>query len=121
MANWPYTTPINGQKYMGNWGYTLLLGVIIPFVTGLLSRIGCTPNVLVPMVYMFLLCLGILGNEKTHKYPRAIGLILRDFMTGYVGPGVHPWPSPELTHFFWTFPFLKKALNNLRSMVVVNP
>ena len=44
----------------------------------------------------YLLCsLGILGDEKTHKYPRAIGLIEGFPMTGYVGPGgPHPCRTP---------------------------
>ena len=46
-------------------------------VTGRGDNPRCTPNVRVPMVFI-VFNLGILGDEKTHKYPRAIGLILRD-------------------------------------------
>ena len=31
------------------------------------------------IIGMIVFNLGILGDEKTHKYPRAIGLVLRDF------------------------------------------
>ena len=53
------------------------------------GTIGCTPNS-VPH--------GILGDEKTHKYPQAIGRFYRDF--SFSGgpcwwPGVHPTNSPE--------------------------
>ena len=44
------------------------------------GTIGCTPNS-VPMVFI-VFNLGILGDEKTHKYPLYIGLIDRDFPFG---------------------------------------
>ena len=57
------------------------MGVTNHLLTGMIpegARKGVLLTYLLPTVYI-VFDLGILGDEKTHRYPRVIGLINRDF------------------------------------------
>ena len=70
--------------------------VICFFAKGQGTRTGVSRSRTCTTMVFIVFNLGILGDEKTHKYPRNIGRFYRDFpWRGALIVGVHPYLSPE--------------------------